>query len=253
MLFIQDDQAEMCKRGEQGAPRSDHDIELTGFCALHLIETLAAAQSRMKHGDTVAESLVKTKLRLIGQGNLRNQHDHLLSCFYDLLDHVQINLGFARSGHTIEKVGFADSFFKIIGETARRLPLIPIEFHRGRRRQICRQRVAERAAAFNRSPAFFFKITNRLRGNSHRCRDLLPGQAPVGKKSSQESFFGGTVIFSSDHFGQKPASLLLGRKEDHRPAKPLPLLFLHRKHDMKCLIHRPAIIAADPVGERDHL
>ena len=92
MLLVHDDQSQIGKRNKKSRSRADNHIYFSPSCPLALIITLPLRERGVDHRHPVSEPFVKTQKRLIGQGDLRNQHDTLLALGRNRLDQGKIDL-----------------------------------------------------------------------------------------------------------------------------------------------------------------
>ena len=74
VLFVDDDQAEVRLRREDGRARADDDVVAPVGDAVPLVEQLAVAEAAVQHGDAL-EALAEAPHRLRRQRDLRHQHD----------------------------------------------------------------------------------------------------------------------------------------------------------------------------------
>ena len=116
MLLIDHDQSQVRKWREQCGPRSDHHIHFSCFHPLHLIIAFSLRHAGMKDRNPVSKSSIKPHDRLIGQRDLRNQHNSLFSLFQDPADHFHINFCLAASGDAIYQISTGPSLFVILPE-----------------------------------------------------------------------------------------------------------------------------------------
>ena len=67
--------------------------------------TLVPNHAGVQYGYLLAEPAVKTHDRLVGEGDLRDQHDHLFSFLQHSLHQLHIDERFAASRHTADQAG----------------------------------------------------------------------------------------------------------------------------------------------------
>ena len=108
VLFIDDDEAEVGARGEDGRPGADDDAGAAGADLVPLVVPLAFAEVGMEHGDFVlggGEAGFEALDGLRGEGNLRHEHDGGLPALEDELDGLEVNLGLAAAGDAVKEEG----------------------------------------------------------------------------------------------------------------------------------------------------
>ena len=115
MFLVNDDQPQPLKRSKKRRSRSDHDIDVSRLCPLELIIPLPLRQSGIHDGHTVTKPVVEPHHRLIGERDLRNQHDHLTPLGEHMCDQLHIHFRLAASGHTLEQIRLPSSFVPIMG------------------------------------------------------------------------------------------------------------------------------------------
>ena len=86
VLLVDHDDAKIFKGGEQSAPGADDHVDLAAAGALPLVRLLALGQGRIHHRHPLAKIAIEPKQRLIGQGDLGDQHDGLLPALADASD-----------------------------------------------------------------------------------------------------------------------------------------------------------------------
>ena len=103
VFLVNDDQAEVVKRGEYRRSRSDED-PVVSRPALHpRSESRAIALGRMQCRRR-PESSTKARERLGSQTDLRHQDQNLPAAVDDLCDNPHVDLGFAAAGDTVEQM-----------------------------------------------------------------------------------------------------------------------------------------------------
>ena len=85
MLLVDDDQAELAGRGENGAAGADHDLHLTGRHAPPVAAALGVAEVTVQHGQ-LAAAAAEMRDGLRRQADLRHQHQRLLVLAHHLLN-----------------------------------------------------------------------------------------------------------------------------------------------------------------------
>ncbi len=104
VLLIDHDQAEVCVGEEQRRARADHDVHLAGRDRVPGARTLARAELRMPFGRAHAEALRKAIEELRGECDLGHQDQGLAALADRLGDRLEVDLGLARAGHTVEQI-----------------------------------------------------------------------------------------------------------------------------------------------------
>src|SRR5262245_17670895 len=85
MLLVDDDQAELPRRGEDGAASADDHLDLPGGNAPPVRAALGVAEVAVQHRH-FAKSATEPRDRLRRQADLRNQDQRLLALLDDRLD-----------------------------------------------------------------------------------------------------------------------------------------------------------------------
>jgi hypothetical protein len=102
VLLVDDDQAEVARRGEHGAAGADDDVNVPGADPPPVAAALGVAQVAVQDGYLPAAPAERLD-RLRGQADLGDQDQRLLALPDDLLDGAQVELGLAAAGHAIEE------------------------------------------------------------------------------------------------------------------------------------------------------
>ena len=105
MLLVDDDEAEVGERQEQGRARADNRARFAARRRRPDPLALALGQARMPFGRTRAEAGGEAIEKLRGQRNLRQQHERLAPVPQGLGDRLEIDLGLARACHAFEQGG----------------------------------------------------------------------------------------------------------------------------------------------------
>ena len=113
LFLIHDDQAQIGERGKKCGSRTYDHIDLACFCTLALIIFFSGRQCGIHDTDPVTESLIEPKQCLVGQSDLRDQHDRLASSFYHFADELHIHFRFAAAGDAMDQIGLSSSGIKI--------------------------------------------------------------------------------------------------------------------------------------------
>ena len=103
MLLVDDDEAEVGERQEQGRARADDDARLAARRRAPDPLALALGQARMPLGRPRAEARREAVEELGGQRDLRQEHQRLAPLPQGFGDRLEIDLGLARAGHAFEQ------------------------------------------------------------------------------------------------------------------------------------------------------
>jgi hypothetical protein len=146
VLFVDDDQAEIFERQEQRRSRPCRNLHLAGR---HLPPHLFAGAGRkvgMPFGRFGAEAILEAFEEGRGQGNFRQQDQHLPALPQRFRDRLEIDLRLARPRHPVDqgdgKTALADMAANLFGrvllralEPRRRIIRIGRSHHRRRRQE----------------------------------------------------------------------------------------------------------------------
>ena len=103
MLLVDDDQAEVADRGEDGRARADADAGLAAAQPPPLVVALAGGEGRVEDGEAVAEAGAEAGDRLRGQADLGDEDDRAPAALQRRLDRRQVDLGLARAGDAVQE------------------------------------------------------------------------------------------------------------------------------------------------------
>lgn len=101
MFLIDDDQARVLQRGEDGRARADDDAGTAGAGVQPGVEPLAVAEIGVQNMDRYPKASPEAGQRLGGKADLGYQHQRLAAGPEGALDRLQIDLGFAGTGDAI--------------------------------------------------------------------------------------------------------------------------------------------------------
>ena len=104
MLLIHHDQAQPFKRCKKSRTGSDHNLGLPPPGPVKLVITLPVRQPGMHHTDPFPKPGIKPHHGLKGQGNLRNQHNHLTARRQYMVNHGHVHLCLAASGNSVNQI-----------------------------------------------------------------------------------------------------------------------------------------------------
>ncbi len=102
MLFVDDDQSQLRRRGEDRAPRADHDLHAACGNLLPVPVPLGVGQMAMQDGDRI-ESATESANRLRRKTDLGDQHDRLPTIADHLANRLDINFRLAASSHAMQQ------------------------------------------------------------------------------------------------------------------------------------------------------
>ena len=123
VFLVDDDEAQVAKRREQGASRTDHHACRARPDEIPLVVTLALAHARMHDGNRVAETAAEAGNRLRGKRDLRHQNARRATLGKHELDGLQIDLGFSRTGNAVNQNDITASSIVCFADNAQRLGL----------------------------------------------------------------------------------------------------------------------------------
>ncbi|MNV28193.1 hypothetical protein D3C71_1193770 [compost metagenome] len=98
VLFVDDDQAGVLHRCEQGRAGADNDVGLTVPRGQPGLEAFAVIDRRMDQRDTGIETLFEARQGLRAEVDFRDQHQRLLAGLEGFADQLQIDFGLAAAG-----------------------------------------------------------------------------------------------------------------------------------------------------------
>ena len=185
VLLVDDDQAEVADRGEDGRARADADARLAAAQPPPLVVALAGGEGRVEDREAVAEAGAEAGHRLRGEADLGDEDDRAPAPLQRRLDRRQVDLGLARAGDAVQQ----------LAARARR------PRRRGRRRSR-RPRAAARAAGSGGRPG----RRGRSRAGARRRRELRVAIRP--RSSSRRSVWRSepTAAASSPPTSRRPAA-----------------------------------------------
>ena len=103
MLLVDDNEAEVLDRSEQGAPGAHHNIKGPAPDIPPLVEPLAGGLPAVYQGDAACEPRVYALERLGGQGNLRHQVHGPPAQADGVSDGPEVHLGLAAAGYAVKQ------------------------------------------------------------------------------------------------------------------------------------------------------
>src|SRR5207247_9151844 len=98
MFLVNDDQAKVAGRSEDGTASTDHHLHLAAANAPPVRSALAFAQMAVQHRDLAATTLEALD-RLRRQADFRHQDEGLLALLERFLDGTQVQFRLAAAGH----------------------------------------------------------------------------------------------------------------------------------------------------------
>ncbi len=102
VFFVQHDQAQVRRGGEDRAAGADHDVDLPGGDLLPVPMPLGVAEVAVEHGHR-PEPPPETLDRLRREADLRHQHDRLAAVAHDLLDRLDVDLRLAAARDAVDQ------------------------------------------------------------------------------------------------------------------------------------------------------
>ena len=244
MLLVYNDQPQLLKWGKQCTSRPDHYLYFAALGPLHLIVTLSRAQPGMHHRNRITKTLIKPQQCLVGQGDLRNQHDTLLSSLQHGIDHFHIDFCLAASRNTVQKhrcpVSCIIRTDKIIRNFL--LHLCQLLFFAGQ--LIKMYRIAVCFIAFHPQNALRRHTRYRLRRN---CQ--LTGYHRITERRSLQQCFEEPYLCRLMFFlclTQIFSCFVFRYRQCYLTVYHCFLLLLDGKYRFQCSDHRASIIASDP-------
>ena len=122
MLLVDDDQAEVADRGEDGGARADADAGLAAAQAAPLVEALAGGEGRVEDGEAVAEAGAEAGDGLRREADLGDEDDRAAAARERRLDRGEVDLGLAGAGDAVEELGARGAGVAVEGGDDRRRP-----------------------------------------------------------------------------------------------------------------------------------
>ena len=105
MLLIDDDESQIGKRRKKRRSCADHNIRLAVSGPLKLVALLTGRKPGMHDTDAASKTAIEAAHGLVGQGNLRNQHDHLFSLLKHIVNQSHVDFGLAAARDTVNETG----------------------------------------------------------------------------------------------------------------------------------------------------
>ena len=104
MLLVDDDQAEVGDRGEDGRARADADARLAAAQPPPLVVALAVGEGRVEDRDAVAEAGPEAGDRLRREADLGDEDDRPAPSGQRRLDRGEVDLGLAGAGDAVQEL-----------------------------------------------------------------------------------------------------------------------------------------------------
>ena len=102
VFLVDDDEAELARRSEDGAAGADHDLHLAGRDAAPMAAALGVAEVAVQHGGFAAATLEASD-GLRRQADFRHQHQRFLALTHHLFDGAEVNLRLAAAGDAVQE------------------------------------------------------------------------------------------------------------------------------------------------------
>jgi len=106
MLLVDDDEAKVLHRGEDTRARGDDDHRVSSADAAPLVGAFGVTEGAVENGDAIAEAREELPGDGGGQGDLRDEKEGAASAGERGVDAVEVDLGLAGAGDTVEEKGF---------------------------------------------------------------------------------------------------------------------------------------------------
>ncbi len=103
VLLVDDDQAELAERREQGGARADRHRRLPGPDPPPLREALGPGEAGVQDRDVVAEARAEAADELRREPDLGDEHQHLAPLADRVLRRAEVDLGLAGAGDAVEQ------------------------------------------------------------------------------------------------------------------------------------------------------
>ena len=126
MFFVEDDQPEVGHGSEDGAAGTDDDLDLAVGDALPFPVAVCVAEVAVEHGH-VFKSAAETADGLGGEADFGDEDDGLATEMDDLLDHLDVDLGFSTSGDAVDEDGFVATVVEGVEDCVEGLLLVGVE------------------------------------------------------------------------------------------------------------------------------
>ena len=251
LLLIHDDQPQALKGGEKGGPGADHHLDLPLPRPLKLIVALPLGEPGIDDGHPVPEPPVKAHHRLVGEGDLRDQHDHLSPIPEHLVHHLHIHFRFSAAGDAVEQIEPRSLRPPIPDKGIRSRPLLPVQLHSRPPALQPRDWIAVDVLLLQPDPPFL------LHGPYGRRREPQLGQGkPIGdlphiKERAKQPLPGPVML--SPRLRPQPLQLLRREVRAESPLLHRADLLLHRQNRLQRLVHGGAVPLLHPPGQLDEL
>ncbi len=105
VLLVDDDEAEVRLRREDGRPAADDDGVAAVADAVPLVEELALREAAVEHGDLAGEALGEAAHGLRREGDLRHEDDGALAGGDGVVEGGEVDLGLAGAGDAVQEEG----------------------------------------------------------------------------------------------------------------------------------------------------
>ena len=186
VLLIDHDDAQVLERCEQRRPGTDHHIDLSAPRPFELVRSLARTHFRMDDGNPVSESVVKPHQCLVGQCDLGDQHNCLLTMFHREGDQLNIDLRLPGPGHAPDQVSSRRLLFPGAADCADDLLLLCIQRDTLVRKGLRQLRGPVCILALDPNEPFLRQRPDNRRRYVQLLRDNLPGKGLFLRKCRQK-------------------------------------------------------------------
>ena len=130
MFFINNNKAQLCKRCEQSGPGTYHDLDLSLLGTNKLVVPFSRRHTGIQYGHLISKAAIESHHRLIGQSDLRDQHDDLLSLSQRMGDQFHIDFRLTAAGNAMDQIGTMISCILLGGDDIHDVLLLIIELYR---------------------------------------------------------------------------------------------------------------------------
>ncbi|MCY1407815.1 hypothetical protein D9M71_231240 [compost metagenome] len=131
MLFIDDDQAGVFHRSEQGRAGADDDVGLAIARSQPGFQAFAVVDRRVQQSNARIETLLEARQGLWPQVDFGNEDQRLLAGFEGFANQLQIDFGLAAAGNAGQQIGVEAAEPCLHGIEGRLLFIIERQFRLG--------------------------------------------------------------------------------------------------------------------------
>ncbi len=132
MLLVDHDEAQVLEGGEEGGAGADGQARAPAPQELPLLDALAGAERAVQDGQVVAEAAPQAREDLVGERDLRDQHQRLAARGEGLAHRAQVDLGLAAARHPVQQERLEARLGERVQHRRQGALLLGGELHRGR-------------------------------------------------------------------------------------------------------------------------